>query len=183
MKIEMTRCQDIILYAGVNPNLLQEFWCQLRCTGPDLFSIQKFDGSTAQNIQNGWMPQAKETSTKELRECVNDLNSLQAFLESHFNAATEKVKNNFDFHEERAVDQNCYCIYCKCNNGIIGVGWRFRDGDLVKAKMMATFTLYAFGLSCAESDSTLWDVAYRHLPFATGMDLSIADKVYIKYAL
>ena len=183
MKIEMTRYQDNVLETGVNPNLLQDFWLQLRCTGPDLFTIQKFDGSTAQDIQNGWMPQAQETTTKDLRECVNELNSLKTFLGDHFNKAFAVIKSEHDFHEEQLKDEHCYCVYCKCNGGIIGVGWRFRDGDLIKAKMMAVFTLYAFGLQNAECDPILWEVSYRHLPFAMNMDLSVADRVYVKYAL
>lgn len=183
MKIKMTRCDQRVLEQGVNPNLLQDFWLQLRCTGPDLFTVFNFNGSEAREIQTGWMPQGKDTTNAELRECVRDLESLKSFLREHSNTALAHITKEFDFYEVKLEESHCYCIYCKCNNGIIGVGWRFRDGDLIKAKMMAVFTLYAFGLSNAEYDSLLWDVAYRHLPFAMHMDLSIADRVFLKYAL
>lgn len=183
MRIKMTRCDQNVVEQGVNPNLLQDFWLQLRCTGPDLFTIFNFNGSEAREIQTGWMPQGKETTNTELRECVRELDSLKAFLRDYSDTAFAKINKEFDFHEERLDEPHCYCIYCKCKDGIIGVGWRFRDGDLVKAKMMAVFTLYAFGLTNAEYDPVLWDVAYRHLPFAMNMDLSVADRVYVKHAL
>lgn len=183
MDIKMTRCNQKNLEQRVNPNALQDFWLQLRCTGPDLFCILKYDGSEAREIQTGWMPESRETTTQELRECVRDLTKLKAILKDHTDTAHAKIKKEYDFHEERLEDAHCYCVYCKCSEGIIGVGWRFRDGDLIKAKMMAVFTLYAFGLSNAESDALLWNVAYRHLPFAMNMDLSIADRAFFKYAL
>lgn len=181
MKIEMTRYQDSTLDLGVNPNLLQDFWLKLRCTGPDLFTIKRFDGSVTQDIQKGWMPQSKETTIEDLRQCVSELKALQSFVEAKLEDASKEITRVCDFREERS--DHCYCVYCKCSDGIIGVGWRFRDGDLVKAKMMAVFTLYAYGLTNADTDPVLWEVCYRHLPFAMGMDLSSADKVYIKYAL
>ncbi len=183
MEIEMTRCDQKILVQGVNPNSLQDFWLKLRCTGPDVFAIFEFDGSEAREIQTGWMPQKEETSTQELRECVCNLELLEAFLREHSDTALATIKNELTFHEAQLADTHCYCIYCKSKKGIVGVGWNFRDGDLIKAKMMAVFTLYAFGLSNAEYDPLLWNVAYRHLPFKMNMNLSVADRVFFKYTL
>lgn len=182
MNIKMTRCQRI-LEQEVNPNLLQDYWCQLRCSGPDIFVITKFDGSNNHTLQNGWMPEAKDSSIEELRECVRELESLKEFVESASKEAFTKIKRIRDFHEVRCADRHSFCIYSKCKDGVIGVGWRFRDGDLAKAKMMATFTLYSFGLINCDADKVLWEAAYKHLPFATGMNLTLADQVFIKHAL
>lgn len=184
MEITMTRCDNHdALVQEVNPDLLQVYWLQLRCTGPDIFTINKYNGSEKRDIQRGWMPRNQETTIEELKECVKELDALNAFIDKYSNRAREDIINDYDFYETRQLDTNCYCIYCKCSDGIIGVGWRFRDGDLVKARMMAAFTLYVYGLQSADSDPLLWDIAYRHLPFAMNMDLTLADKVFVKFAL
>ncbi len=183
MKIQMTRHQAIVPEVqGVHPNLLQDFWLQMRCTGPDLFVIQKFDGSTTQYIETGWMPHKKgeDIPTQELRDCVSKLEALGTFVKKHLATGLEVTSTKrFAFHEEHS--EHCYGIYCKCSDGVIGVGWRFNDGDLAKAKIMAVFTLYVLGLQNAEYDPELWEMCYRHLPFAMDMDLSVADRVYLKH--
>lgn len=184
MKIEMTRHQAIIPEVqGVNPDLLQDFWLQMRCTGPDLFAIQKFDGSTTQYIDTGWMPHKKgeDIPTQELRDCVSKLDALGAFVNKHLAEGLEETSaKKYTFHV--ANDEKCYSIYSKCSNGVIGVGWRFNDGDLAKARIMAVFTLYALGLQNADVDAVLWEMCYRHLPYVMDMDLSVADRVYLKHA-
>ena len=34
----------------------------------------------------------------------------------------------------------------------------------------------------AEVDAVLWEMCYRHLPYVMDMDLSVADRVYLKHA-
>lgn len=181
MKIEMTRHQEAPGVTGVNPDTLQDYWKILRCTGPDVYTIQMSNGLTTQKIDNGWMPHKREEdiTTDELRECVEQLETISEFVEAHLAEAFAETHNTeeFVFHEVQA--NHCYAIYCKCSDGTVGVGWRFRDGDLVKARLMAIFTLYALGMKKknAEADPLLGEMCYRRLPFDMQMDVRTADKV------
>ena len=184
--IIMTTCksQDTSLCASeVNPNLLQEYWLQLRCTGPDVFNIIKYtnDGQ-AINLQNGWMPQGKET-IQDLKSLLVRACNLKKNLNNNSKEAANKIHTVNDFAEYTDIQDKNYCIFCKCSDGIIGVGWRMNDGDQLKAKLLAGFTLYCLGLMSGDNDPVLWEVAYRHLPFAINLDLGVADKLFVKYMI
>lgn len=165
---------------NVSPDLLQAYWAYIRCTGPDFFCIAIHNKET-QQIQHGWMPQSDGYTVVDLRRYKEELEELKHLLEQKLETATIKVKRTPDIYEAQDKNLHAYCMYCRCKNGVIGVGWRFEDGSLVKARMMSAFTLYSLGLLCAKEDPILWEVAYRHLPFATGMDRSMADAIIMKH--
>lgn len=164
----------------VSPDLLQAYWAGIRCTGPDFFATVIYNGET-QQVQHGWMPQGNDYSLIDLRRYNDELEELKRLLEQKLETAVINVKKTPDIYEAQDEKLHAYCMYCRCKDGVIGVGWRFEDGSLIKARMMSAFTLYSLGLLCAKEDPILWEVAYRHLPFATGMDRGMADAIIMQH--
>ena len=159
MNITMTRCNDHkVLAQEVNTDLLKGYWSLLECSGPDLFTFYKYNGSKKREIQHGWIPKNNKKDIGELQQCVEDLDMLNSFIDNYSKKAQEEISNGFDLYETRRLDTNCYCIYCRCTDGIIGVGWSFRERNLNKARLMAIFTLYLYGLLNSSSDPELWKI-------------------------
>ena len=73
-----------------------------------------------------------------------------------------------------------YSIFGKSVDGVVGLMWA-NDGDLAKAKLLASFALYVIGLSSVKSDNVLWEAAYRHLPYHSSIDLKVADEMFAHY--
>ena len=184
MEIKMTRFQsEAALEQGVNVDDLQDYWTGFRCLGPDLFRIAKYDGSRTEEIQRGWMPRGTE-STADLKELVSQKAILNKEQTENFVHAEEAIVKDCDFYEHINKETNIYCLYARCSDGLISVGWRMKSGDLIKAKNLAAFTLYIYGICgmlSAGSDPKLWEFVYYHLPFAFGLDRKICDKYFVKY--
>lgn len=165
---------------NVSPDLLQAYWAKIRCKGPDFFAIATYNGET-QQIQHGWMPQSDNYTLVDLRRYNQELEELKELVSKKIDNAATFIRKTPDIYEIQDEKLRAYCMYCSCKRGIIGVGWRFEDGSLVKARMMSAFTLYALGLLRAKEDPVLWEVAYRHLPFVSGMDRTIADAIILQH--
>lgn len=164
----------------VSPDLLQAYWSNIRCTGPDFFAIVVHDGEPKQ-VQHGWMPQGGNFSTEDLRRYNVELEDLKLFLVKNLETEATQVRMVSDIHVIRNENLHACCMYCRCKKGVIGVGWRFEDGSLTKARLMCAFTLYSLGLMNANNDPILWEVAYRHLPFITGINKDEADLIILQH--
>lgn len=165
---------------NVSPDLLQAYWANIRCTGPDFFCIAIHNKET-QQIQHGWMPQSDDFTVVDLRRYNEELEELKELVAEKINNAVAFIQKTPDLYEVHDEKLHTYCMYCSCKCGVIGVGWRFEDGNLTKARMMSAFTLYALGLLRAKDDPVLWEVAYRHLPFITGINRDEADAIILQH--
>ena len=162
----------------VDADLIYKFWTKMRCTGPDIYQVVGFGATGAKRIQHGWLPKGDE-NIKRLEGLVVKAGKLETTLVGNLALAESKVKSTSDFYEVRSKSDNMYFLYCKSDMGVVGVGFFVTDGDIKKAKLLAMFVLYAYGLLSAKVDPTLWDAAYRHLPYwDQNFDLNAADELF-----
>ena len=180
MDIMMTKCSKPTTapQKEVDADLLQQFWSSLRCEGPDIYNVIKYDGATVTRVDKGWMPRGTERNS-DLRELVKQAEILDKSLTSNIRKVS--IERECDFVKLSLKSDNTYMVFCKCSEGIIGVGWRLKSGNLKKAEMLAAFTLYSIGLLHPKEDEILWNISYRHLPFELKFDLSQADKIMKNY--
>ncbi len=162
----------------VNPDLIYEFGTKIRYTGPGIYQVVSFGTAGAKRIQNGWLPKGDE-SIKKLEGLVEKASKLETTLVGNLSLANNKIESTSDFYEVYSKSDNIYCLYCKSDIGVVGVGFYVADGDIRKAKLLSMFVLYAYGLLSAKVDPTLWDAAYRHLPYwDQNFNLDIADELF-----
>jgi len=162
----------------VDADLIYRFWTKMRCTGPDIYQVVSFGAAGAKRIQHGWLPKGDE-SIKRLEGLVEKAGKLETTLVGNLALAYSKIKSMSDFYELSSKSDSTYALYCKSDMGVVGVGFYVTDGDIKKAKLLAMFVLYAYGLLSAKVDKTLWDAAYRHLPYwDQSFDLNAADELF-----
>lgn len=180
MDIMMTKCSKhtTTLQKEVDADLLQKFWSGLRCEGPDIYNVIKYDGVAVTQVDKGWMPRGTERNS-DLRELVKQAERLEKCLTSNIRKVS--IERECDFVKLSLKSDDTYMVFCKCSEGIIGVGWRLKSGNLNKAEMLAAFTLYSIGLLHPKEDEMLWNISYRHLPFELKFDRSQADKILADY--
>ncbi len=178
MDIMMTKCSKPTANLPKEVDLQYEFWSSLRCEGPDIYNVIKYDGTTVTQVDKGWMPRGTERNS-DLRELVKQAERLEKCLTSNIRKVV--IERECDFVKLSLKSDNTYMVFCKCSEGIIGVGWRLKSGNLKKAEMLAAFTLYSIGLLHPKEDEMLWNISFRHLPFELKFDLPQADKIIKSY--
>ena len=188
MHIQMTSRREISERSVVNAaslkvdvNMLQAYWEKLRCSDTCLFKVMKHDGTVSSEQQKGWLPQGDERKNPEkVSMLLARADALGRFANDCARTAYDKITKTSDFYEESDDQMGFYCIFAKSKDGVVGLAWA-NDGDLVKAKLLASFALYEIGLVSAKSDKVLWEADYRHLPFHSSIDLKVADEMFAHY--
>ena len=167
----------------IDVNMLQEYWTRLRCSDVCLFKVMKYDGFKCVERQKGWLPQGDENKNPEkVKKLLSRAEALGCFANDCARVAYDEVARPCDFYEKSDSENGFYCIFAKSVDGVVGLAWA-NDGDLVKAKLLASFALYEIGLNSAKSDNVLWEAAFRHLPFHSSIDLKVADEMFANYNL
>lgn len=165
----------------IDVDLLQSYWTKLRCSDTCLFKVVKFDGFKCVEHQRGWLPQGDEKKDPEkVDELLARSDALGRFANDCARAAYERITKTCDFYEKFDNQNGFYSIFGKSVDGVVGLMWA-NDGDLAKAKLLASFALYVIGLSSVKSDNVLWEAAYRHLPYHSSIDLKVADEMFAHY--
>ena len=170
----------------VNPDLICKYWTKIRCTGPDIYQVVSFGAAGAKHVQNGWLSEEdkEDVSIKKLEELAEKSSKLETTLVGNLALANRKIESTSDFYEVYSKPDKIYALYCKSDNGVVGVGFYVTDGDIRKAKLLSTFVLYIYGLLSAKVDPTLYDVAHVHLPyFDQNFNLETADELFAEELL
>ena len=174
--IQMTICKGNVgnpkTSIKLDMNVVQDLFDELRGNGPDLFKIVRFGKDNEyKEVQNGLLPYDAEFS-----EVVYD--SLSNFIKSH--SKDKEVSGASDFFEAEDEEHCLYAIFIPSSDGVVAVGWYGKDGNLSKAKMMACYAMYAFGLMSISKDKVLYEACYKHLPYhhRDCMDLKTADSFF-----
>lgn len=162
-------------YRLVLPTTIGRYFEHARGIGTDLYVVKHYTAKGSSELTRGYVPTGSIQNATELRQRQKELTSR---LDSDRNAAMLSINAVADVYQNRTSEYST--VFVKCKDGVIGCGWYDHANTKRKGLRLAAFLLYALGIINAENDPTLWEAAYRYLPYDSEMgSTGAADKIIL----